>query len=99
AGGGRAWWTVEAEPARNVRRVAPASAVEVVVLIAPAGVNTSVKELPVSAIGSTAPCQTPWKATTEPLGSRFGVPPVRSMLVREPLVVYQPCTAPVSSKV
>ena len=80
-------------------RAVPASLVEVVVLIAPAGVKTSVKELSVSAIGSSAPCQVPWKATTHPPGRRCGVPPVSSMLVFEPLVVYQPCTPPVSSKV
>ncbi len=52
-----------------------------------------------SVIGSTAPCQVPWNVTVQPLGSRFGVPPVRSMSVREPSVLYQPCTAPVSAKV
>jgi hypothetical protein len=87
------------EPDRSMPRAAPAPAAEVVVLIAPAEVNARLKELPVSAIGSTGPCQTPWKATTRPWGSCLGVPPVSSMLVREPLVVYQPCTAPVRSKV
>jgi hypothetical protein len=44
-------------------------------------VNTSLKVLSVSAIGSTAPCQTPWNATTQPWGSGFGVPPVRASQV------------------
>ena len=65
------------EPYRSVPRAAAAAAVERVVLIAPDGVNTSLKELSVSAIGSTPPCQTPWKATTQPCGSGFGLPPGR----------------------
>ena len=79
--------------------VVRAPADEVAVLIAPDGVNASLKELSVSVIGSTAPCQTPWKAITQPWGSCFGVPPVRLIFVCDPLVVYQPCTAPVRSKV
>src|SRR5690349_7265522 len=90
---------LSAEPARSVARAVPASLVEVVVRIAPDGVNTSVKELSVFATGSSAPCQVPWKETTHPPGRRCGVPPVSLRLVFEPLVVYQPCTAPVSSKV
>jgi hypothetical protein len=85
------------EPDRSVPRAVPAPAVEAAVLIAPDGVNTSLKEVPT--IGSAVPCQTPWKATTQPWGSWLGVPPVRLMLVREPLVEYQACTAPVRSKV
>ncbi len=95
----QAWSKLPAEPALSVPRAVPASLAEVVVLIAPAGVKTSVKELSVSAIGSSAPCQVPWKATTHPAGSRFGVPPVSSRFVFEPLVVYQPWTAPVSANV
>ena len=62
-------------------------------------VKTPVKEPPVLASGSTGPFQAPWKATTWPGGSAVGVPPVRPMVVREPFVVYQPCTAPVRVKV
>ncbi len=67
----------------------PAFPAETFALIAPAGVKALVNEPPASVIGSTAPCQVPWKATVQPLGSRFGVPPVRSMSVCEPLVLYQ----------
>src|SRR5215831_16211199 len=77
----QAWSKLSAEPDRSTPVALAAFPLEAVVLIAPAGLKTLVKEPPVSVIGSSAPCQVPWKATLQPLGSRFGVPPVRSMLV------------------
>src|SRR5207248_11600341 len=44
-----------AEPYRTVTRAVPAFAVEVTCLIAPVGVNTSVKELSVPSLAATGP--------------------------------------------
>ncbi len=54
-----------AEPWLNVTVVPPASAVEVVIRMAPAGVNSSVNELSGLLSTSCGPCQLPWKATTD----------------------------------